>query len=153
MTSDSNGKKRILLAEDDPDMRDILTFWLEGEGFHVKAVANGREAIASAMEQSPDCAVLDLLMPSVDGFQACRYFRSHDTLHRVPVVLFTAVFLDDEEREMARDCGADAFLEKSRGFRALVNEVATLAEAGPTDRAQLPPAMRELIRKEIGEIH
>lgn len=152
MTSDPKPKKIILLAEDDTDMRDILTFWLEGEGFEVIPATNGREAIASALRVRPDCAVIDLLMPDVDGFQACRYFRSEPALARIPIVLFTAVFLDDEEREMAKDCGADAFLEKSRGFRALLNEVGDLAATGETNVAPLSPELREIIRREVGEI-
>lgn len=145
-------KKRVLLAEDDADMREILTFWLEGEGFEVTAVSNGREAIAAALAKAPDCAIIDLLMPDVDGFQTCRYFRCDERLSKIPVVLFTAVFLEEEERELARECGADAFLEKSRGFRALVKEVGELAASGVSRAAPLPPEVGELIRSEVGEI-
>lgn len=112
--------KRVVLAEDDGDMRDILGFWLQGEGYDVITVANGWEAIVASKQQQPDAVVLDLLMPGVDGFQACRYIRHDPQLTHLPVIMFSAVFIDHEERQLGYDVGADEFVAKTSGFNSLL---------------------------------
>jgi len=142
--------RHIILAEDDPDMRDILRFWLEGEGYTVTPVANGWEAIKAAREALPDAVILDLLMPGVDGYQACRYIRHDHELFKIPIVLFSAVFIDDEERKFGYDVGADAFVVKTSGFNSLLMAVdRVVREADSLPRQPIDEAEATLIKSEI----
>ena len=112
--------KRVLLAEDDGDMRDILGFWLQGEGYEVETVSNGWEAIRCAKDKPPDAIVLDLLMPEVDGYQACLYIKNDPQINHLPVIMFSAVFIDNDEKQLGYDAGADEFVAKTSGFNSLL---------------------------------
>ena len=149
-TMEVTRKKSILLAEDDADMRDILRFWLEGEGFSVTAVENGWQAIEEARRAAPDVIILDLLMPGVDGYQACRYLRHDAHLFHLPVILFSAVFIDEEEKRFGFEVGADAFVVKTSGFNTLLIEVKRLiASARQCERRPVPENEAALVRTEI----
>lgn len=142
--------KRVVLAEDDGDMRDILGFWLQGEGYEVVTVANGWEAIVAAKQQRPDAVVLDLLMPGVDGFQACRYIRHDPELTHLPVIMFSAVFIDHEERQLGYDVGADEFVAKTSGFNSLLAAIDRVTRARPAQESRvLNEEQAALVRAEI----
>jgi len=147
----SNEKsKKILLVEDDDDMRDILGFWLEGEGYEVISAPNGWEAIHTARDVRPDAMILDLLMPIVDGFQACRYVRHDPELRYLPVIMFSAVFIDAEERQMGLDVGADEFIAKTSGFNTLLASLdEVLKKADNIERPEVDEKMASLVRAEI----
>ena len=87
MDSPTNGKT-LLLVEDDPSLalglRDTLTF----EGFRVLHSATGEGGIASVQRERPDCIILDLMLPDINGYQVCEAIRSHDAL--VPIIMLTA---------------------------------------------------------------
>lgn len=142
---------RLILAEDDTDMRDILSFWLEGEGYTVISVPNGWEAIRAAKKERPSVVVLDLLMPGVDGYQACRYLRHDPELYDVPIVLFSAVFVDEEERQLGFDVGADDFVMKTSGFNSLLTAIDRVV-GDSSGRRRHEPVDEEtalLVRQEI----
>ena len=143
--------KKILLVEDDPDMRDILSFWLSGEGYAVTGAANGWEAIQTARAEPFDAVVLDLLMPGVDGFQTCRYMRHDAALRNLPVIMFSAVFIDEEERRLGIEVGADEFVPKTSGFQSLiaaVNRAINRNGDGPV-RPPIDEAIAAQVRAEI----
>jgi two-component system alkaline phosphatase synthesis response regulator PhoP len=145
--------KRVLLAEDDNDMRDILGFWLQGEGYEVQTAANGWEAIQKAKDDKPDAIVLDLLMPGVDGFQACRYIRNDPALNHLPVIMFSAVFIDNEERQLGYDVGADEFVAKTSGFNSLLAAIDRAIKAvGEARRKPVDEKMAALVRAEIESV-
>ncbi len=142
--------KRVVLAEDDSDMRDILGFWLQGEGYDVVTVANGWEAIVASKEHQPDAVVLDLLMPGVDGFQACRYIRHDPQLTNLPVIMFSAVFIDHEERQLGYDVGADEFVAKTSGFNSLLAAIDRVTRARATvGQRTINEEQAALVRAEI----
>ncbi len=142
--------KKVLLAEDDSDMRDILGFWLQGEGYEVVTASNGWEAIQRARAQHPDAVVLDLLMPGVDGFQACRYIRHDPELRGLPVIMFSAVFIDSEERQLGFDVGADEFVAKTSGFNTLLTAIDRAIHQSPEiERKPIDEKVAALIRAEI----
>lgn len=149
MNSDEK-TKRVLLAEDDSDMRDILGFWLQGEGYEVVTVADGWEAIQSAKEKPPDAVVLDLLMPGVDGFQACRYIRNDPQLSDLPVIMFSAVFIDHEEQQLGFDVGADEFVAKTSGFNSLLVAIDRVTRGKKSkNRQTFNEEQAALVRSEI----
>ena len=102
----------ILLADDEPDLRFIVTKRLEVSGFRVVAVSDGLEAFDMACSgEHFDCAILDIMMPGLNGFQVCRKLRADERTKDLPVIILTA---KDEvtDRYWAEQVGANAYLTK-----------------------------------------
>ena len=83
-------KLRILLADDDADLRFLTTCTLEDEGWEVTGVSNGREAIEQLRQAAFDLIILDAQMPVMDGFEACKEIRRDPRFSGIPVVFLTA---------------------------------------------------------------
>lgn len=96
-------KTTILLAEDEPALRVLLTETLSDEGYEVAPAASGNEAMRLVREETFDCILLDQLMPGMTGIEVCEWIRNGGTNNRkVPVILFTPKSLDrDKERALA----------------------------------------------------
>ena len=88
--------RRVLIADDDPLLREILTHKLGAAGYAVEAVEDGRAALANAQDSSPDIVVLDAMMPVMDGFEALRRIKRDPRLASIAVVMLTAVKGDDD---------------------------------------------------------
>lgn len=116
---------RILIADDSVTSRRLITRILEAEGHQVTAVGNGIEAVRACYEQRPDLVVLDLTMPHLNGYQACRLLKNDPALAEVPIVLLTG-----SERAADRfwglKTGADAYLTKADAASALPEAAASL---------------------------
>jgi len=80
----------VLVAEDDPDILQLLAFTLEGAGYEVLQAADGAEALRLATELRPDLAVLDVMMPKLTGYEVTRKIREQDSTRGMSVVLLTA---------------------------------------------------------------
>jgi DNA-binding response OmpR family regulator len=106
-----NGQPLILIADDDPDILALVSFRLERAGYEVVQARNGEEAVQVALARRPDLAVLDVMMPRIDGYEATRRLRQHDETSRMPVILLTARV---QEEDIARgfDAGADDYVKK-----------------------------------------
>jgi two-component system response regulator MprA len=118
---------RVLLAEDEPALRLLYELWLKSDGFDVIAAADGREALAQVDDRgAPDVAVLDVLMPHVDGLEVCRRLRRLDD--SMPIVLQTA--LDDIEIAAA-NAGATEVIPKPAGRAELLRPLRRLADQLP----------------------
>lgn len=101
--SSPNGERpiRVVIADDEPDIRMLLRIQLEHEGFEIAAEAHdGRAAVECCAAQEPDVVILDLLMPGVNGFEAIPILRRQHP--EVAIVAYTAVAGDFVRREMAR---------------------------------------------------
>src|SRR5207247_2169592 len=97
--------------EDDDDIRSLVSFRLERAGYRVVAAAHGQEALELALECAPDLAVLDVMMPRMDGYELTRRLRSDERTSRLPVILLTArAQEDDVQRGFA--AGADDYIRK-----------------------------------------
>jgi DNA-binding response OmpR family regulator len=103
--------KRVLLAEDEPNIVESLSFLLERAGFHVSVARDGREALDAALANPPDVLVLDVMLPELDGYEVLRKLRADGRCERLPVLMLTAKG-QREDRETALDCGADLFMTK-----------------------------------------
>jgi len=104
-------KKKILVAEDNPDLREMLTMRLEVYGYSVIPAGDGEEALKKAKEDGPDLLLLDLMMPKIDGFEVCRMLKFDDKYKDLPVIVLSA--LDQQsDRQRATECGADAYFIK-----------------------------------------
>ena len=109
----------ILVVEDEPALRDTLTYNLKKDGFTVEAVGDGRSAIEAARRLKPDLIVLDLMIPEIDGFEVCRILRKEMP---TPILMLTA--RDDEiDRVVGLEVGADDYLTKPFSMRELMARV------------------------------
>jgi len=123
----------ILVVEDEPSLQETLVYNLKKEGYTVEAVGDGREALDLARQFKPDLIVLDLMLPSMDGFEVTRILRKEMT---TPILMLTA--RDDEiDRVVGLEVGADDYLTKPFSMRELMARV----------KAQLRRA--RLIREEM----
>jgi DNA-binding response OmpR family regulator len=107
----SRTSRLILIAEDDGDIRALVTFRLERAGYEVIAAEDGEQALALIAERKPDLALLDVMMPKVDGLEVTRRLRADETTSRMPVILLTARV---QESDIARgfEAGADDYIKK-----------------------------------------
>lgn len=122
----------LLIAEDDPEMRDLLRKVLEKEGYHVSLVANGREAAVSLAHDEFDLIVTDMLMPNDGGLELLQNIRrAHPTL---PVIIITA-FGDWGSYSRALELGAAAFISKPLKMAELIAAIQTALAGRGAGRA------------------
>lgn len=105
--------KKILLVEDDAALAGVYKSRLELEGFELKHVANGEEALSSAVEFKPDLIVLDVMMPRINGFDVLDIIRNTPETANIHVVMLTALS-QPKDKERAEQLGADDYLVKSQ---------------------------------------
>ena len=123
--------KHVLLAEDEPNIIESLRFLLGRAGFEVSVCQDGLSALNTAMDQSPDVLVLDVMLPELDGLEVLRRLRADDRGSTLPVLMLTAKG-QREDREHAMQAGADLFITKPFANAELVAAVRSLAEGRPT---------------------
>jgi two-component system OmpR family response regulator len=104
----------ILVVDDDPSIRRLVADVLETEGYAVRAVDDGFAALRSVEEDEPDCVVLDVMMPGLDGHEVLRALRGRHSDNHVPVIMLTAA-AEDEEIWRSWSAGVDYFLTKPFG--------------------------------------
>jgi CheY-like chemotaxis protein len=116
---------RVLIVEDDPGMRDIMTRMVHRLGYAVVTAAGGQEALDRLREQRVDIMLLDLMMPEMDGFEVCRVLQQDSTLPR-PYIIITSARSAQEDRAQARALGAADYLTKP----FILQDLQTRLEAG-----------------------
>ena len=102
---------RILIAEDEPDIRELVAFTLRFAGHEVTATANGEEALQQASQLIPDIIIMDVRMPRMTGYDACRAMKADAMLKDIPVVFLSAKG-QDSEIQTGLDVGAEEYLLK-----------------------------------------
>lgn len=108
----------VLVAEDYPANLELITSYLESEGFRVAAAVNGREAVAQAIALQPDIVLMDLKMPVLDGLEAIRLLRKDERTHTLPIIALTA-FAYESDARMCLEAGANAYVSKPIDFDLL----------------------------------
>jgi DNA-binding response OmpR family regulator len=103
--------KRVLVCDDDPVILRLLQVNLELEGYEVIAGRNGEEAVSLAAENSPDLVILDIMMPRLDGYQACEQIKSNDSTKDIPVVFLSAK-AQQSDIDKGKEYGVAAYLTK-----------------------------------------
>jgi len=101
----------VLAADDDEDVLGLVTFRLERSGYTVLQARDGEEALALAVAERPDLAVLDVMMPKMDGFEVTRRLRAEEATKSMPIILLTAR-AQDADVQRGFDAGADDYLRK-----------------------------------------
>lgn len=112
-----NKKKQILIIDDETDVRDGASLWLNAGGYATQSAEDGEAGVESAIANRPDAILLDVNMPKMDGLQTLAKLRASPSTHDVPVVMLSAS-LRDEKR--ALDAGAKFFIHKPHEGKELV---------------------------------
>lgn len=116
---------RILIVDDEVHIANILRLTLEHEGFEVHTAHDGAEGLRKARELVPDLILLDLMLPSMDGYKVCRLLKFDEKYRHIKVVLVSAMG-EAQDRELGRQVGADQYLSKPFKPDELVAEVRRL---------------------------
>ena len=118
---------KIVVADDDADIRDLVVFKLQHSGHDIVAVGDGAAAVAACQLEAPDLVILDVMMPGMSGLEACRAMRADPTLAGVPVILLTAR-AQEADIEDGFSVGADDYVVKPFSPRELASRVDAVLE-------------------------
>ena len=123
----------VLIVDDDPSIRKLVATTLEDvAGFELVEAADGDEALELAREEAPAIVLLDIDMPGIDGFEACRRLRAQPETADATVVMLTAA-ADEEAERAAEEAGADLFITKPFSPLELLRLVDDLGQAAGAD--------------------
>src|SRR5437588_4542231 len=128
---------KILVAEDDRDIADLIAHYLHKQGWDAHVVGAGDEALVYAKRQQVDLVILDLMLPGLSGLEICRALRGDKSTEAIPIIMVTAR-ADETDRILGLDIGADDYLAKPFSPNELVARVRALMRrskraAAPTD--------------------
>jgi CheY-like chemotaxis protein len=130
--------KRILLVEDEDNLRELVSGRLEANGYQVSVAEDGYKALTLAKELHPDLVILDLMLPKMDGYAVCRMIRSGMADTQVPIILFSARSSEDDRRR-GLDCGANAYVTKPFDPPVLLDKVRELTDPAGWAAAHVEP--------------
>lgn len=105
------GKKRILIVDDEDDLRSMLKFRLEAMDYDVFEAVDGQEGLDKARSGRPDLIVLDLMLPKIDGFKVCRMLKFDEKYKHIPIIMFTAR-AQQKDKQIGKEMGAEAYVTK-----------------------------------------
>jgi DNA-binding response OmpR family regulator len=108
----------VLVADDDPDILALVRFRLERDGYEVLSAPDGETALDLAMARTPDLAVLDVMMPRLNGYELTRKLREHGPTTTIPIILLTAR-VQEPDLERGFEAGADDYVTKPFSPQAL----------------------------------
>lgn len=127
MLSTEASSYRILVADDEPHILQILKFALEKAGYQVYTACNGQEALEKAKQLKPHLLILDIMMPKMDGFEVCRKMRESFKLNQIPIIMLTAKS-DVSEKVRGLEGGANDYLVKPYSNEELLLRVRNVLE-------------------------
>ena len=116
---------KILIADDEPNQLELLSFNLRQAGFTVLEAADGKQAVNMVEDLQPDLVILDWMMPHMSGIEVCRLFRSRTETKNLPVIILSARG-EEGDRTLGLDTGADDYISKPFSPRELVSRVKAL---------------------------
>jgi DNA-binding response OmpR family regulator len=111
---------RVVIADDDADIRDLVSFKLQTAGYEVEAYSDGEAALAAVLDDVPDLVLLDVMMPRMTGTEVCAELRRNKSTAEVPIILLTARS-QEVDVEHGFDVGADDYMIKPFSPRELVS--------------------------------
>lgn len=113
---------RILVAEDEEDIRNLIVLTLEFAQHEVIQAKDGAEAVALAKQELPDLVMTDVRMPKMTGYEACKTIKADDATKHIPVIILSAKG-QDEEKEQGRQAGADDYILKPFEIAGLTQRI------------------------------
>jgi adenylate cyclase len=155
-----NDPPRILVVDDNEMNRDIIVTRLEANGYKTLQAADGQEALAAVTQHHPDLVLLDVMMPNIDGLEACRQLKDNAGLAFTPVILVTAKAAT-QDVVAGLDAGADEYLTKPIDQSALVARVRSVlrikalhdqVQAQAADLATWNQTLEQRVREQVAEI-
>ena len=137
---------RVLVVEDDPDIAELVSRYLDKAGYLSSRVTSGREALEAVRSKAPDLIVLDVMLPHIDGLEVCRLLRANDSTAAIPIIMLTAR-AEEAERIVGLEVGADDYIAKPFSPNELVARVRALLRRvhRPDASMQRPMTYRGLV--------
>ena len=120
-------KKRILIIDDEEDLRKMLKFRMEALGYEVDEAVDGAEGLDKARRNSSDLIIMDLMLPKIDGFKLCRMLKFDEKYKHMPIIMFTAR-AQKEDMQLGMEMGADAYITKPFEPAVLLAKIKELLE-------------------------
>jgi two-component system OmpR family response regulator len=139
-------QRRVLLADDEPRIRDVARYALEREGLRVDEVADGLAALAQVERGGVDLVVLDVMLPELDGLEVCRRIRSLPSPLGATPVLFLSARGEELDRVVGLELGGDDYLAKPFAVRELTARVRALLRRSELVRAPAPASPQAQLR-------
>jgi len=121
------GNPKILVAEDERDIRELIVFSLQLSDYQVTDVPNGEEAVRKALEIQPDLIMLDVRMPKMTGYEACQALKQDERTKNIPIIFLSAKG-QESEIQQGKDIGAEAYFLKPFAPDDLIQQVKTILE-------------------------
>ena len=118
---------KILIAEDERDIRDLITFTLRFAGHEVIATANGEEALQTALQEIPDLILLDVRMPRMSGYEVCEQVKANENTEHIPVVFLSAKG-QESEVQAGLKVGAEEYILKPFSPDQLADRIRVILE-------------------------
>jgi DNA-binding response OmpR family regulator len=122
-------KKRILLVDDEKDLRKLLKYRLESMGYEITEACDGEEGLNEAKTGNHDLIILDLMLPKIDGLDVCRILKDEWEYKNIPIIMFTAKS-QDEDKGLGMKTGADAYITKPFEPEILIGKIKELLGRG-----------------------
>jgi two-component system alkaline phosphatase synthesis response regulator PhoP len=141
-------KKKILVVEDEPDIRELVRYNLEHAGFRVVEAEDGEAALHQVRTERPALVVLDLMLPEGDGLEICRILRGERDTAALPIVMLTAK-AGEVDRVLGLEFGADDYVTKPFSPRELVARVRAVLRRSETPEPDRPAAVFDRGRLKI----
>jgi len=123
MAQASDKPIRVLLIEDNVDLLDALSRSLRAAGMEVTTARTGRDGLEQARQQPPDIILTDLMLPHMNGYEICTMLKQDTRYQRIPIVIWSATKMQEQDAQLAKECGADAFVLKTIPPKELVEKI------------------------------
>ena len=137
---------RILVVDDELDIREFVTYNLLREGYEVACAVNGREALEKAVEFRPHIILMDMMMPEMDGREACRALRANPATAKMMIVFLSAV-CEEESLVECYEAGADDYITKPVSMKVLCSRVGAICKRIESGEREVLPKSSLLIEE------
>jgi two-component system phosphate regulon response regulator PhoB len=135
------GRNKILIVEDDKDIRELMEYNLSRDGFEPSLVKSGEEALETVSREVPDLIVLDLMLPGIDGFEVCRQLKGNEKTTHVPIVIVSAKG-EEADIVIGLELGADDYITKPFSPKVFVARVRAVLRR----RARQVPKQEDILK-------
>lgn len=135
---------RVLIVEDEPDIRGLLAFHLEREGYQVVKSSTGADALRQVRARPPDLVLLDLMLPEMDGLEVCRRLRQDPATAPLPIVMLTAKG-EEVDRVLGLELGADDYIVKPFSPKEVVARIRAVLRRSRVPAGSTPIVIGKLV--------
>jgi DNA-binding response OmpR family regulator len=142
--------EKILVADDEQEIRNLLEHFLKGQGYEVVLASDGNQALELAVEENPQLVILDIKMPGLDGLEVCKRLKEKEQTKLIPVIVITG--FEDNKME-ALDLGADDFVNKPFDMAEIFSRVKSALQIRHlTNELERAVAYIEELRKDLAKL-